>query len=157
MQQQPGGLDEGWGGRKLWHGWAIEVLSRSTMVRLVCSQKKRNMAAQVIRWYVLYSNGSRICTKKPAPHIVFFRTCKHLRPKLDYAHIPRELSRAWLILHQWESHHSNQVPAVGLGGWGERGDGEKQGARWTSHLLNLNSLLKCTKAPIWSVPIIQAK
>lgn len=45
-----------------------------------------------------------------------------------YAHVPRELSRAWLILHQRKSHHSNQVPAVGLGGWREQGDGEKQGA-----------------------------
>lgn len=53
-------------------------------------------------------------------HLLVYREQKHRRPKLDHAHVPRGWSRARLILHQWESHHSNQVPVISLGGWRER-------------------------------------
>lgn len=110
------------------------------------------MKTWLFRWLIVTlellnksNNEAGIYTK--INWMLIYRDQKHLRPELHYTHVPRELSWAWLILHQWESHRSNQVPAASLGGWREQGDGEKQRAYRTSHLPNLNS----TKGPVSSL------
>lgn len=141
------------GVRKLWHGWAIEVLSRNTKVGLVCRELKEGAWKHgcsgdlLSHWSCWIKVIMKLEYTQRSCWMLVYRDQKHLRPELHYTHVPRELSWAWLILHQWESHRSNQVPAASLGGWREQGDGEKQRAYRTSHLPNLNS----TKGPVSSL------
>lgn len=118
------GRMEGRGGSQVVAGRAIEVLSRNTKVGLVCWELKEGCALKktwLFRWLIVtleQFKWKNIVIAHKNGSLQSFHKCwciceqKHLRPKLDYAHVPRELSRAWLILHQWESHHSNQVPAA---------------------------------------------
>lgn len=124
-------MRSGWrrGAHELWHGQAIEVLSRNTKVGSVCRELREGYTSTtwLLRWLTVtlrhlkwskvmesYGDVAGKHTKKLVPVIVLslllvYREQKHLRPKLDQVHVPREQSWAWLILHQWESHHSNQV------------------------------------------------
>lgn len=61
----------------------------------------------------LYLGNTHTHTKKRAPVWGIVSTNTKIT---QGSRVPRELSQARLVLHQWESHHSNQMPAVSLGG-----------------------------------------
>lgn len=55
----------------------------------------------------LYLGHTHTCTKKRAPVWGIVSTNTEIT---QGSRVPRELSQARLVLHQWESHHSNRCP-----------------------------------------------